>query len=53
MFFAAQAGFIVLFELGRRRVLMPAFLILQRRRIDPVEISPAGNSGVDRDRIPT
>ena len=48
---AADANFIVLFELGRRRIFMPAAVILEQRRIHPIEIAAPRDCCCDCDWI--
>src|SRR6266480_2047805 len=48
---AADTNFIVLFELGRRRIFMPAAVILEERRIHPIEIAASRDCCCDCDRI--
>src|SRR5437763_16845886 len=48
---AADTNFIVLFELGRWRIFMPAAVILEQRRIHPIEIAAPGDCCCDCDRI--
>src|SRR4029077_8417684 len=48
---AANANFIVLFELGRRRIFVPAPIVLEQWSIHPIEIAAARDSCCDCDWI--
>src|SRR5262249_45551493 len=48
---AADPNFIVLLELRRRRIFVPTVLILEQRRIYPIEIAASGDCCCDCDRI--
>src|SRR6476659_7182156 len=48
---ATNANFIVLFELGRRRIFMPAPIVLEQRSIHPIEIAATRDCCCYCDRI--
>ena len=48
---AANANFIVLFELGRRRIFMPTAVVLDQRSIHPIEIAAPRDCCRDCDRV--
>src|SRR5205814_9008035 len=49
--YAADPDFVILLELGRGRILVPAAFVFERRRRDAIEISPAGDRCRDRERV--
>src|ERR1041385_801284 len=50
-FRSADTNFVILLELGRRWIFMPAAVIFEQRCIHPIEIAATRNRCCDRDRI--
>ena len=50
-FCSADANFIILLELGRWRIFVPAALVFHNRGIDAIKVAAARYAGCDGDRV--